>query len=493
MTSKISFRRLLREDLKKRMWVAALFGVLFLIIIPLMMLFQIEERLGNAQIIGPDQLQITLEWFQRMMGLDNILMIAPVMLGAVLSGVSSFSYLHSKSQTDFYHSLPVQRKTWFFVTYAGSVIQVIVPYLLGCLMIGVIGKVKGVAAPGVFRQMPEVIGITVLFFLLLYAVTAVSMLLTGKILTALAGVLVLSFWGSAVYALRIYLMTQAFETYMSEGRYYGFLGNIFGEASWLSPIMAYGKLLDDYRPGSKLKILSVLAVCVLAFSAAAYLLYQFRPSEAAGKAIAFPKAEPVIQVILSVTVGILFGTIVGSQNRSVGMHAGWLFGIGTLAAALSSAVIEFIYHADLKLIFKKRLPLAASVLGTVLVLASVQYDWFGYNTYLPDRGKIRSMAVDSIRVREWTGSTNVHTKGKYKEFLKTLRRDEFDRIYELAQSGMEKIGTDEAGEYVNMAYFLKNGRTVYRSYRVDENFLWTVSQNFWKTENIGQDYFRWTK
>lgn len=472
MTSRISLPKLIKEDLKKRMWLTAISIVVFIIIIPLCTLFQIESKIAYMGMpITPQEWKDISVWFSNWMGLENLPVISAIMMGALFSGITSFSYLHSKSQMDFYHSLPVRRETWFAVTYIGSFIQIVVPYLIGYGVMAFLGVIKKVSSPKIFSQWLLSNGVIILFFLLIYSITIFAMILTGKIVVAMFGVLALTFGGTLISALKIYIVIQNFETFLGEENYRGIIGNIlFGKSGWFSPVIAYAKIEELYLNNkSILKPIVIIAICVILLSAAALILYCKRGSEGAENAIAFPKVKPVLKIVVAVMAGVFFGVIMGSQNRSQGMNAGWLFGIGILATVLACAVMEFIYHGDIRLIFKKKISLVISVLSVVVILAAMKYDVMGYDTYLPDKSKIQAMALDSYKVSEkWLCADYTNCTKTYVERLDSLRTEEFDEIYELAENGVEQLGAgNQQLEMINIAYYLKNGKKVYRTYRVE--------------------------
>lgn len=491
MTSKISFPKLIKEDMKKRAWLLASSAVIFMIIIPLVVMMQIDSQLsylGDA--VSMERWREIREWFVGIVGLKNFMLTFAVMFGAIICGITSFSYLHSKSQMDFYHSLPVKRQTWFAVTFVSSFMQIMIPYLIGYACTVMIGAAKKVTSPGVFRQCTIVFGVTILFFLLFYSITILAMILTGKLLVAMFGLMIFMFGGALVGSLRIYIMMQSFETFVTDGIYYGVIGNIiFGRMSWYSPVFALGNIVELYSSGeSMVKPLVLLSICTLLIAALALWLYQKRATESAGKAIAFPKLKPVIKVMVAITAGLFFGAIMGGSNLKQEMNAAWLFGIGILATVLACAVVEFVYHADIRMIFKHKCSLGIAVFGTVAILSVAKYDLFGYDSYLPKEDKIEAMAVISYQARDiWVRVDDWEDK-EYTEQLEALKLKEFHSIYELAKNGSSSERTGKQ-ECVTVAYYLKSGRKVYREYFVDEDVFDKCMTEIMKDESYRESLF----
>ena len=138
MTSKSLFSKLLREDLKRRIWAVALAMIGFFFALPINLALTMEnaqadnfyrynnyESLDAVQWSSPEQkaarilelkIQVALDGAEFGNGLLAFLMITT----AVVMGVSSFAYLHNKRKVDFYHSLPVRRELFYLVQYMGG-------------------------------------------------------------------------------------------------------------------------------------------------------------------------------------------------------------------------------------------------------------------------------------------------------------------------------------------------------------------------------------
>ena len=114
-----------------------------------------------------------------------------------------------------------------------------------------------------------------------------------------------------------------------------------------------------------------------------YLLYRVRPSEAAGKAMAFKTARAPIKVLLVIPISVAFGMFF-YMLRS---HLTWLV-FGTLCGCvLSHCLIEIIYHFDFRRLFAHKLHLAGCGGVSLVLLLAGYYDWYGYDSWVPDAGK----------------------------------------------------------------------------------------------------------
>ena len=129
---------------------------------------------------------------------------------------------------------------------------------------------------------------------------------------------------------------------------------------------------------------------MMAVTALSLELYRLRPSEAAGKAMAFSKSKAPIRILL-----VLLG----------GMAGGWFFWtlqsqvkwglFGTAAGILLvHCMVEIIYHFDFKKLFSHKMQLALCLGAGMLFFCSFRYDWYGYDSYVPSQEEIASASVD---------------------------------------------------------------------------------------------------
>ena len=73
----------------------------------------------------------------------------------------------------------------------------------------------------------------------------------------------------------------------------------------ISPVMEYAHTVSLYADQKPVVMVAAVALIVsLILIAAAVFLYKKRPSEAAGKAMAFAVSQPVIRVLITVVAGL---------------------------------------------------------------------------------------------------------------------------------------------------------------------------------------------
>ena len=473
MRSNNTFYTLLKEDMKKRAWLFVLFIIIFAVRIPLFLMSQMHETSYLVSEGGIyNHAEQVRQWFESIMGLQNFQVVCLVIFCAVLSGITSFTMLHSKEQTDFYNSLPIRRETWFGVSCVSSALQFMIPYITGYLLLFLCGLAKGVVSEKVKEQAALVILFTCLFYLLIYSVTALAVILTGKMIMAILAAFTFLFFGSFLGALYQYIMMLGFETYsmkMVNGNT-TFLEILF-ENGWVSPILSYLKIAsrmgDGMYQNDIVKSILLLVFATALIQTLAFVVYKIRPSESAGRSIAFPVLEPVIKVVLSVSGSLFLAITLTIQKYNGKISAVWMFFVGILSVFIFCGAIEFAFSTDLKMILQKKKTIFFSIGCVLAVMICVYYDIPGYNTYIPEKEKIESMSIDYQELNQFLLQEKTDSKSQYINKLKEYRVHDFEPIYEIAQIGISNVKKEKDPDQqipVTIVYYLKDGRAVYRSY-----------------------------
>lgn len=486
MTSRSLFFDLLREDLKRRLWSIALSLLTFFFSLPVAMMLQMEN-LSNLNLTTVNYAQRVLDWSMEILGTGYPLLPLITGVGAVVCGLSSFYYLHSKKKVDFYHSIPVKRELQFAVNYLSGILIYLVPYFVFWLMALAVAACNGCDMAALMPAACTAFGINLLFYWLLYTVAVIAMLLTGHLVVGFLGMCVFYFYGAWAVLLFTSYCERFFDTYAS---------GINGMDIWywrLSPVLAYGRIVSVDEI-SKVTVACVVVIS-LVLTGLALWLHRRRASEMAGKAMAFGPIKPVIRFLLVVaaalTGGIVFDSMQGSGPWLVfGLVCGWL---------ISHAVVEIIYDFDFKSGLNHKLQLAVSGVAILVIACTFQFDLVHYDTYLPAKDKVESMAVNVGNLdyfvdywREEDPLLNDMSRYSSRDYYRS-RMMEITNIgpaYSIAQaavaeqkkrdgvdgrSSKEMIADDDADwQSVTITYRLYSGRTVYRSYYLDLN---TVQQD----------------
>ena len=494
MTSRSLFFKYMKENTKQRIWNLAL------VLLLCFFAFPVTTALWSSTAFRPENLNSSLPAdlartqaqrdftrdMLRMYSMKGGALAFMLTIAAVVLAASGFAYLHSKKKTDFYHSLPIRREMLYAVTCLNGFLYMAVAYLGFLTIAAVMIRVKGVPFDWGSLYLASVEHLC--FFALVYMTAILSMLLTGNLVVGLLGTGVLFSWGPVI--------CMTISAYFSE-----YFTTFYGDDSFLlalsertSPVAWYVKACMSSQPG-RMALWAMLAAAVLFLLG--MLLYRRRPSEAAGHAMAFPITEPIIRFLIAVPSSLLLG----AMFHSMMYEDGWtVFGL-VCGLLLVSCIIEIIYHFDFKSLFAHKRQLLVSAVFVGVVFAIFRFDLFGYDRYLPATEKLASGGIysdlldpdatsqyhstveytegwygvtfdampsstlaDEMQISDDQGLELLHTIAAQGVHDAAQARDRFlrggGRSYDLEEG-------DEAFHNVTIAWHLRNGRTVYRSYRVN--------------------------
>lgn len=496
MTSRSLFFKYMKENTKQRIWSLALALLLCFFVFPVATALNIStifrpENLNSSGLpaelaLAQAQQDFTREML-RVYSMKGGALAFMLTIAAVVLAVSGFAYLHSKKKTDFYHSLPIRREMLYAVTCLNGFLYMAVAYIGFLTIAAVMIRVKGVPFDWGSLYLASVEHLC--FFALVYMTAILSMLLTGNLVVGLLGTGVLFSWGPVICMTVSAYFSEYFTTFSGDD---SFLLALIERTS--SPVAWYVRACMSSQPG-RMALWAMLAAAVLFLLG--MFLYRRRPSEAAGHAMAFPVTEPIIRFLIAVPSSLLLG----AMFHSMMYEDGWtVFGL-VCGLLLVSCIIEIIYHFDFKSLFAHKRQLLVSAVFVGVVFAIFRFDLFGYDRYLPATEKLASGGIycdlldpdatsqyhstveytegwygvsfdampsptlaDEMQISDDQGLELLHTIAAQGVHDAAQARDRFlrggGRSYDLEEG-------DEAFHNVTIAWHLRNGRTVYRSYLVN--------------------------
>ena len=470
MTSKISYIKLIRADLRHRGWLAALVSIGLFLEMPVFTMLYIDSlQMQNREYIVIEELRAAFPGLLNGQSVNHLAAVIAVI--AVLCALTGFGYIHSKDKTDFFHSLPVKRGQWFVVNYLSGLIIFLLPYVICSALTIAVGGAKGIMTAQTAANSAEAAAGGILAFLLIYHTCILAAMLTGQTVTGILAALVLAVYPFMVFSLFNALKGIFFKTY------YGIAAVLADTlAEVLSPAGLYVSLIDhtaDGIAGSGLFIASLVMAALLL--GAALLLYRIYPSETAGNALAFPRTAPVFKVMICIPAA-LFSSIIAKLFMGV-TGTKWIIVLSLLAAVILCGIIEFIYQQDLRMLLKGWVSSVISVAGVALVLCIFQFDLFGYDTYVPDQNRVESISFHPESF--WGYFEYPEDYAGYKDGCLVgdgASAEGTEALYRLAQTGVGNLeegytpevldlaSTDSeiSGDYINTVfrYKLSGGREV---------------------------------
>lgn len=388
MTLKSLFSKLMKEDLKHRLWAIALIGLGYFFLFPVAVAFMATQMKDSYDQVAAMKLftQEVVDWLD----FDNPYMIFCMIAAALVCGLSSFGYLNTKKQVDFYHSLPIRREKLFFVHFVDGILIVFVPYVVCVIAAVFVGMANGITGLAIWRTAFSACVLHMIYYCLLYATVVLAAMLTGHLLIGFFGSVVFFGFFPLVSALMVGYMRTFFQSYVVPDH------GLWEYVLRFSPVAEYVKQFERYADHKSILIASciVFVISVILMDVSC-LLYRKRPSEAAGRAMAFEPSCSPIRIAITLVSALGLGWFFWGLEE----HLGWaLFGI-VCGSVISHGVIEAIYHFELRKLFSHKWQLIVCMGCSALILLVFRFDLIGYDRYVPEMDKISEAA---IRVGDYT-------------------------------------------------------------------------------------------
>ena len=382
MTSRSSssdlFGRRLRLRVSQFYWLLALWCVVLFFIFPIAAALALEEDdiIINVTALIEDQVFAAM-------------LFTPI---AALLTTGAFSYLNSRPQLDFYHSQPVTRKQLFAVNYLTGWIVYLLPLAVGLIVDAlVIMLIPGIAAENILMMLNGFIRCVGLYFsfnaLFLFAV----MLCGNKFISLLTGI-----YFSGAPAMLVGMLYYYIDKFSVTFCYSIPFTNIL---KGISPL-AYVFDLRGQTPLTAAIIIWVPVSAALVF--ACLLLYCRRPSETAGKPLAFPKALPFIKYPITAFAAWVGGMFFGNITDSIGWTVFGYF----IFAALAFGIINGLEKLDFRNVFSNW---KKFLIGTVVFIACLILLYLGcmaFDARVTNDKNIVSVDINSLYCEKYVPLQN---------------------------------------------------------------------------------------
>ncbi|MCI7796648.1 MAG: DUF6449 domain-containing protein [Lachnospiraceae bacterium] len=500
MTSKSLFFKLMKEDLKRKIWAVGLAFLSFFFWMPVSaamntssLLKRYERWIAEGATFG-DGITAAIKFEEQLrdivsetVGMANVMNATTIAVAAIVMALTGFMYLHSKKQMDFYHSVPVRREVLFAVRYLNGILIVAVCYLINLMFACGVLMINGADTSLIIHEAVTATAAHFAGYLVNYGLMTIAVILTGNFFISILGGIVLFAWIPAVTALAEGLMSMFFATVnMRES-------NILSIMTHGSPISWYVILLSD-AAGNRVNAAEIFrsaGVGVLVgiiMAAVAVVLYRLRPSESAGKAMAFKVTKAPIKILLVVPITIFMTVLFWNIYYSIPWAVfGFVFGL-----VITHCLVEIIYHFEFRKLFSNLPQMGICAVLSLVIIASFRFDLFGYDRYLPKESEFESASVFPMSLNDWTeyGLPVKMETGYRWSYMQgddyvagNMKVTDYDLIVCLAKEGIERSEVEKAQKYANnwaynseedgfytymeVGYHLKNGKTVYRSYHVN--------------------------
>lgn len=484
MTSNRSFFNIMREDLRHKYWILAL-SVLgnFLCLVVFYLLAAGTERYTHDNGTSVYYQINSLQNF-----FDGVFIAAGgvvTIVGAVIVGLASFRYLFHKDMVDTYHSMPVKRSTIFLAGWLNGFLLWFVPFLVCAILTTILGAtrmnrlldefhtakvvdsyyVERVAELSTGKLVGQAVLtglLLILVFLLIYHVILVAVMVSGNILNTIVTALTMGGAAAGLYVLFYAFASMYLDTYLARDTT---LTEIAIDASPLvSPIW----ILLLYAQGEELAILVrcviVGATLAILLFAIAFYAYRQRASELAEQGVNNRILRIVLRAVISVAAGL--GGWLLFYSIATGVTVAWgIFG-ALLGVGLSYGVCNIVFSMEMRAFFREKVGMLVTAVCVVIIALAFRGDWFGYDTYLPDKERIASISLsDSVRTSDWNYlySYNIELVDDY------VCSTDPELIYDFLEGVTAESDGETSMEGIYAKVTLTNGRSYYRYYYVKDN------------------------
>ena len=472
MTSKNSFFKSMKQDLEQRIWLPVVFFIIGFLCLEVTLVSRFDIWQDRADFVERMTRYLMNSFFSPGSGF----MILTVAV-AVVSAISGFMYMHSAKKLDVYHSMPIKREKLFLRQYVYGILYYIVPLVFHALICFAICAAHGMAGGMILGQIVGFVLVQILIYLTCYSVAVAAVVLTGNLVISVLGSAILFFYSLVLAALKFTLTNQFFMTYYDNGT-----RNHVMDIPTFSPVhliikmtyamdqvdTSYLNYTDHMGYYGKLVLMAVI------YTAIALFLYKKRPTEVAGKTMAFSFTEPIVKTMVvfpsAFMSGYLFSNFASSNNELAWFIFGCVFGF-----VIACPLMEVIFQKDVKAVLAHPLQIVfngACVIGVILVL---YFDTFGYDTYIPEADKVESYAVSFSEMPYIY--INYGNAVEYRlENMEITDNESVRMLLEHAaevtcpaRTGKLSVEEDQDVYYSSLVvrYNLKNGETVYRSYLIN--------------------------
>ena len=238
--------------------------------------------------------------------------------------LSAAYHWQQRQQTDFFHSLPLSRTRLFLAVNLNSLLIVAIPSLVMGLLGGLIMQFHTGYADCVPVTLLNCL-LLILFFCMFSMTAVLAVMLTGNIVVCVLAMGVFLSWGPMLLGILDWMRSSFFRT-------------AWGPTPVMDILLQYSSpscfTLGITEPSVLRRALSAFAIAVLLFLLNRKL-YSIRPSEAAEKAMAFPKTEAPVKCIITFTMGLAGAMFFHEIQDSTGWSFFGLF----CGAALTHCII----------------------------------------------------------------------------------------------------------------------------------------------------------
>ena len=421
----------------------------------------------------------------------------PLAAGAgLVCAMAVFSYLYSSRSACMMHALPLRREALFLTQYLAGLSFLLLPQLAIFILTAATEAALGCLALWPLTQWLLVQSGLCLFF---YSFAVFCAMFTGHLaaLPVFYGVLnILAFVMTSLTEAECSLFLYGFQSFPSP---------VWEFADYLSPPIALSRAVSLtyqneipslYQPG----LVAVYAAVGAALAIAALLLYRSRHIESAGDVVAVKLVRPLFKYGVALCAGLSGGMF--SYQLLSGLSSLTLMGWILFWELVGYFAAEMLLRKSFRVLpaWKGAVPLAAAI---VFLSLSVHYDWYGFESRVPDPSQVTRVTVDSLQSAPYDdgrGGLSLEDPEQISLAIQ-LHRAAIQLKGESAGEEDWTVSSDQETMtflYLHLYYELADGTVLERNYPalpivesdrdVEGSLTWAAEQLLSDRENVEQMY-----
>ncbi len=398
-----------------------------------------------------------------------------VLVMAVFLGMQGFTFLYDSKKVDFYFSQPIKKMHRFMAIYLNGIIQYVCimggGFLLGLIVAAARGAFFSTLIPSMLCEFIDLF----VQFISIYTITVFATILSGNLFMGFCSIAFFLFAEIIIRGLLMILEDVYFKSYYDD---YSLLG--FGITS---PILNYintnTKLeLSSVAPDisnvitpfvESIPMLLLNLAITAGFLVLSYFVFKKRKNEYAGRSVAVPPMENIYKIVTAMIGGIGMELIVNgimSETSPFAMSAMFAMFVGIFAVCV---VAEGVFALNLKGIFRRAWHMPLIFAACLLVIAGFKFDIMGYDSFVPDISKVKSVSMIPDSYTDFRDNYNSY--GIFSEDENAhegMKIKDTEAALKLARIGMDYTGSTDKDNYdvpgtpVIISYDMKNGKRIVR-------------------------------
>lgn len=444
---------LYRRNLSRFWPLWALYGVIWLYILPLSLLNQVlNARFHSDPVSLVQYIPVTLS----MVGTGTALVFG------LFSAMAVFSYLYSARSACAMHALPLRREALFLTSWLSGLSFLLLPNLLIVfltLLVGLLGASMAALAHMLLIWFLAQSALCLFF----YSFAAFCAMFTGSILALPVFYGILNGLAPGLLFLMENTCREIFFGFSS------FESSTYRLVEYLTPVLMLSHActwsVRTDVPGDTAPslyspaLLAGYSIVALVLTVLALEVYRTRHVETAGDVISVPLIRPVFRYGFAFCTGLSFGvvtaTFFGAWDSPVIVAIFIL-----LWTVIGCFVGEMFLRRSFRVLHAWKGTAVMTVIMAVLCVSCVM-DWFGYSTRVPDLSEVESVSMNCPDSAPFDTAYNNRK-------MTLTDPEEISSLLQLhrafVEEGDSSMNSFDSRFELNLTYTLKNGSTMTRYY-----------------------------